>query len=79
MAKKGKKNKNEKQITKIVADKTFGMKNKKKSKKVQNLIKNIANTDGGGYEKMRNKLYEEKKRKKELEKEKKFLGSVLAN
>lgn len=34
MAKKGKKNKNEKQIKKIVADKTFGMKNKKKSKKV---------------------------------------------
>ena len=43
------------------------------------MVKNLANADGGGYEKMRNKLYEEKKRKKALEKEKKFLGSVLAN
>lgn len=69
MAKKGKKEKNLKQIKKTVADKTFGMKNKKKSKKVQQLVKNIANIDGGGYEQMRNKLYEEKKRKKALEKE----------
>lgn len=35
--KKEKKIKNEKQLQKIVEDKTFGMKNKKKSKKVQKL------------------------------------------
>ena len=54
-------------IKKEADDKTFGMKNKKKSKKVQTIIKNIANVTAGGYEKMRNKIFEEKKRKLDLE------------
>lgn len=33
----------EKNIKKYVADKTFGAKNKKKSKKIKNMVKNMAN------------------------------------
>ncbi len=39
-------------------------------------MKNVANTVGG-YEKMRNKIYEEKKKKEALEKEKVMMGKVF--
>lgn len=82
MAKKGKltgKNAKSKvkNIEKKVKDKTFGMKNKKKSRNVQNLVKTMAQAESGGYEKLQNKIFEEKKRKKLLEKEQKLLGNAF--
>lgn len=68
---------NEKQVKKIVDDKTFGMKNKKKSKKVQKMVQQLASQEGG-LEQMRNKMFEEKKRKKQQEAEKKLLTDILA-
>lgn len=40
-------------------------------------MKNLANKESGGFEKMRNKFYEEKKKKRQLEKERKLLGDVF--
>ena len=60
---------------KIVEDKTFGLKNKKNSKKVQNYIKNVENQV---YNKSEKKQFQQKKEKKEKEKkqqeEMKLLG-----
>ena len=77
--KKNKAEKKEKEIKKYVKDKTFGMKNKKKSQKVNKMIKGIAAQNKGGYEKLQAEKFNEKKKQKEIEKEKKFMGSVFAN
>jgi hypothetical protein len=77
--KKNKAEKKEKEIKKFVKDKTFGMKNKKKSQKVNKMIKGIASQNKGGLEKLQAEKYNEKKRQKEIEKEKKFMGSIFAN
>ena len=82
MAKKGKltgKNAKSKikNLDKKVKDKTFGMKNKKKSKNVRNMAKTMAQAESGGYEKLQSKIFEEKKRKKKLEEEKKLMGNAF--
>jgi hypothetical protein len=68
-----------KKIESIAKDKTFGMKNKNKSKVAQTLVKSIATglEGGGGYEKLQAKIYEEKKRKKEMQEEAKMMGDVF--
>lgn len=68
--------KNTKQAKKDAAEQTFGMKNKNKSKKVQEFEKQLVSKNVG-VEKMRNLMYEEKKKKKAIEEEMKLLGDVL--
>ena len=77
MPKKSQAQKKLKEIKKTVEDKTFGMKNKKKSKKVQNFIKQAAGKERGGFEKMQQELHEEKKKKKKRNEEKKMLLGVF--
>lgn len=78
MPKKNKAEKKMKEVKKVVEDKTFGMKNKKKSKKVQNMIKQVAGKERGGFEKMQAEIHNEKKRKKKLTEEKKMLIGVFS-
>ena len=66
---------------KIIEDKTFGLKNKNKSKTVQNYIKgvesNVRNTNGkGGADALKNKEYQEKAEKKKAKEEEAFLNSL---
>lgn len=68
-----------KDISKVVEDKTFGMKNKNKSKQLEKKIKGLASTSHkGGLEKLEQEIYEEKKRKKLEEENKKLMGDVFA-
>ena len=75
--KKNKAEKKEKEIKKYVKDKTFGMKNKKKSQKVNKMVKGIAAQNKGGFEKLQAEKFNEKKRQKALEKEKKFMAQIF--
>lgn len=70
--------KKEKEIEKIVEDKTFGQKNKNKSKHVEQLKKTIAGQERGGYEKLKNEIFDEKKKKKAEEEEKKLMVDIFA-
>jgi len=70
--------KKEKEIKKIAVDATFGMKNKNKSKAVQTIVKNIAATQKGGYSKLQEDIYKEKKMKEKLEEEQKLMVDVFA-
>lgn len=74
----GKASKKMKEIKKFVEDKTFGMKNKKKSKKIGNFVKQLAGGEKGGYEKMQAEIYKEKEKKKKLMEERKLLVNVFA-
>ena len=71
--------KKEKEIKKIAEDKTFGLKNKNKSKHVQQVISGIAAQSKGGYEKLKDEIYREKRKKEEEEKERKLMLEVFAN
>jgi hypothetical protein len=77
--KKNKGAKKEKDIKKAVKDKTFGMKNKKKSQKLNKMIRGIAAQNKGGYEAIQSEKYNIKKRQKAIEEEKKLLANVFAN
>lgn len=68
--------KNVKQAKKDASEQVFGMKNKNKSKKVQEFESQLVSKNVG-VEKMRNLMYEEKKKKKAIEEEMKLLGDVL--
>jgi hypothetical protein len=68
--------KNTKTAKKEASEQVFGMKNKNKSKKVQEFEKQLVSKNVG-VEKMRNLMYEEKKKKKAIEEEMKLLGDVL--
>lgn len=78
MPKKSQAEKKVKEVNKIVEDKTFGMKNKNKSKAVKNIIKNVAGQEKGGLEKMQSEVYKEKQQKKKIEEEKKLMADVFA-
>lgn len=68
-----------KEIAKLADDKTFGLKNKNKSKVVQQVIKGIAAQNKGGYEKLKEDIFLDKKRKEEEEVERKLMVEVFAN
>jgi hypothetical protein len=70
--------KKEKEIKKLAVDATFGMKNKNKSKAVQTIVKNIAASQKGGYSKLQEEIYKEKKMKEKLEEENKLMVDVFA-
>jgi len=66
-----------KEMTKIAEDKSFGMKNKNKSNKVQKMIKGMATTSiKGGMDGIVNAQFAEKKAKMDAEKERQFLASI---
>jgi hypothetical protein len=69
--------KKEKELTKIAKDVTFGMKNKNKSNKVQNLVQNMAAGSKGGYSKLQEDIFKEKKVKAQLEEEHKLMVDVF--
>lgn len=71
--------KKEKEITKIAEDKTFGLKNKNKSKVVQQTIKGIAAQSKGGYDKLKEEIYNEKRKKEAEEEERRLMAEVFAN
>ena len=77
--KKNKAEKKVKDIKKYVKDKAFGMKNKKKSQKVNKMIRGIASQNKGGLEKLEAEKFNTRKRQKALEEEKKLLANVFAN
>jgi hypothetical protein len=77
--KKNKGAKKEKDIKNYVKDKTFGMKNKKKSQKLNKMIRGIAAQNKGGYEAIQSEKFNERKRQKAIEEEKKLLANVFAN
>lgn len=69
----------EKKKEKIIEDKTFGLKNKNKSKTVQNYIKGVEQTvkgAKGSREVLAGAEYEENKLKKKLKEEEAFLNSL---
>ena len=68
-----------KDIKKIAEDKTFGVKNKNKSKQLQTIVKTIAGQQKGGLDKMQDDIYKEKKKKQALEEERKLMVDVFAN
>ena len=68
--------KNVRQAKKDASELTFGLKNKNKSKKVQDYENQLVSKTVG-VEKMRNLMYEEKKKKKAIEEEMKLRGDVL--
>lgn len=70
--------KKEKDLKKLVKDKTFGMKNKNNSKKLDKLVTKIASQNKGGLGALQNEKYQIKKKQKQLEEEKKFLAEVFA-
>lgn len=64
---------------KIIEDKTFGLKNKNKSKTVQNYIKGVENTVKTGNKSMQgqlNKEFEDRAEKKKQREEEAFLASL---
>ena len=64
---------------KIIEDKTFGLKNKNKSKVVQSYIKGVENTvklKGQSAQQKEREEYEEKALKKKLKEEEAFLNSL---
>lgn len=66
-----------KELKKTAEDKTFGMKNKNKSKAVQKVIKGLATQQvKGGMDLIINSQYAEKKAKAEAEKERQFLAEI---
>lgn len=66
-----------KELKKTAEDKTFGMKNKNKSKAVQNVIKGLATQQvKGGMDNIVNTEFAAAKLKKELEKERAFMADV---
>lgn len=66
-----------KELKKTAEDKTFGMKNKNKSKAVQNVIKGMATQQvKGGMDNIINSEFAAAKAKKELEKERAFMADV---
>jgi len=66
-----------KELKKTAEDKTFGMKNKNKSKAVQNVIKGLATQQvKGGMDNIVNTEFAAAKAKKELEKERAFMADV---
>jgi len=66
-----------KEMTKIAEDKSFGMKNKNKSKAVQKMIKGMATTNiKGGMDHMVSAQFAEKKARAEADKERQFLASI---
>jgi len=66
-----------KEMKKTAEDKTFGMKNKNKSKAVQKVIKGMATQQvKGGMDGIINQQYAEAKAKKEAEKERQFLADI---
>jgi len=69
----------EKAKQKVVDDKTFGIKNKNKSKKVEQYIKGVASQvkGGPGRQKTEQELFAEKQKKKEELERKKNGGSSL--
>jgi len=69
----------EKKKEKVIEDKTFGLKNKNKSKAVQNYIKGVEQTVKGvkgSKEALSSQEYEESKLKKKLKEEEAFLNSL---
>jgi len=75
--KKAPDNKALKEIKKVAEDKTFGMKNKNKSKVVQKVIKGMTSAETkGGYDKFINDQFAAKKAKAQDEEERKFLESI---
>lgn len=68
--------KNQKKVKKEAADVTFGMKNKNKSKKVQQFEQSLCNKNVNP-EKLLNQQYEEKRLKKAMEEEQKLMSAVL--
>lgn len=71
--------KKEKEVQKIAEDRTFGMKNKNKSKQVQNVVKGIMAQQKGGYEKLKAEIFDEKKTKEALAEERRLMAEVFAN
>jgi len=71
----------EKAKNKVIEDKTFGLKNKNKSKKVNEYVKQVSNQvkSGGGGAKNKTDVdrFEDKVKKKEEEERKKFEESIL--
>ena len=67
-----------KDIKKIAEDKTFGIKNKNKSKQVQTVVKNLASQTHGGLDKLQDEIYKEKRRKEAIEEERKLMVDVFA-
>lgn len=76
--KKTKAGKIEKDIIKVAEDRTFGQKNKNKSKQVSQLVKTMAGQEKGGYEKLKNEIYNDKKKKLVEEEEKKLMIDLFA-
>lgn len=71
--------KKEKEVLKIAEDRTFGMKNKNKSKQVQNVVKGIMAQTKGGLEKLQAEIHDEKKIKMAVEEERRLMVEVFAN
>lgn len=71
--------KKEKEVVKIAEDKTFGMKNKNKSKQVQNVVKGIMAQQKGGYEKLKAEIFEERKMREKEDEERRLMADVFAN
>lgn len=78
MPKKTDAQKKEKDIKKLAIDSTFGMKNKNKSKAVQQQVKNIAAMAKGGLSKLQSEIYNEKKQKNKIAEEQKLMADVFA-
>lgn len=68
--------KNQKKAKKEVAEATFGLKNKNKSKKIQQFEQSLQNRNVN-QEKLLNQQYEEKRLKKAMEEEQKLMSAVL--
>lgn len=71
--------KKEKDMIKIAEDKTFGLKNKNKSKQVQQVVKGLAAQNKGGYDKLKEEIYNAKKKQEAEEEENRLLAEVFAN
>ena len=74
----------QKQKTKVIEDKTFGLKNKNKSVKVQNFVKSVTaqvmnKNPRGGTEKMITEEYKKKEEKKKEQEQKALLASLFSS
>ena len=80
MSKTGKEaKKKEKDIQKIAEDRTFGLKNKNNSKKVQQVVKGLAAKEKGGYDKLKDEIFNGKRKQQEAEEERRLMQEVFAN
>ena len=74
--KKNKAEKKEKEIRKYVKDRTFGMKNRKKGKHVEKMVRGLAGQEGG-FQKLQDAKFKARDTKKKLEQQQKFMAEVF--